>query len=210
MIDLLWQTDELRWSTPEPTDEARNAIYYLEGLSAGALPDVLEELRDRLAPLGVDRPPTYARSRFGTWIGGDRDGNPYVTPATTREVLTLQYEHGIRLLRSLVDRLRRELSVSDPSLGLGEIAARIGRRPAGLPEVEPRYRRLNAEEPYRLKLTCVESASASPRSASSTVDGTSRAATTPTTPSCSPTCCCSTGRVLTHQGRVTAPARSSG
>ncbi len=155
-VELLWLTDEIRIEPPEPTDEARNVVYYLEGLSGGALPDVLEELRDRLVPLGVDLPPDVRPLRFGTWVGGDRDGNPHVTPATTREVLTLQAVHGIRLLRTLVDRLRRDLSVSDHVSSVsGEISARIRQVLPGLPEVEPRYRRLNAEEPYRLFLTCV-------------------------------------------------------
>ncbi len=155
-IELLWLTDEIRIEPPEPTDEARNVVYYLEGLSAGAVPDVLEELRDRLAVLGVDLPPDVRPLRFGSWVGGDRDGNPHVTPATTREVLTLQATHGLRMLCTLVDRLRRDLSVSD-RVGVvsEEVTARIGQLLPGLPEVEPRYRRLNAEEPYRLFLTCV-------------------------------------------------------
>jgi phosphoenolpyruvate carboxylase len=155
-IGLLWLTDEIRVEPPEPTDEARNVVYYLEGLSAAALPDVLEELRDRLAGLGVELPVDVRPLRFGTWVGGDRDGNPHVTPATTREVLTLQAVHGIRLLRTLVDGLRRDLSVSDRvGEGSDEVRARIGELLPKLPEVEPRYRRLNAEEPYRLLLTCV-------------------------------------------------------
>ena len=155
-VELLWLTDEIRIEPPEPTDEARNVVYYLEGLSGGALPDVLEELRDRLVPLGVDLPPDVRPLRFGSWVGGDRDGNPHVTPATTREVLTLQAVHGTRLLRTLVDRLRRELSVSDHVSSVSdEVTDRIGHLLPGLREVEPRYRRLNAEEPYRLFLTCV-------------------------------------------------------
>ena len=156
-VELLWLTDEIRVEPPEPTDEARNVIYYLEGLSAGALPDVLEDLRDGLATLGVDLPIDVRPLRFGSWVGGDRDGNPHVTPATTREVLTLQAVHGIRLLRVLVDRVRRELSVSDRvSTASDALRARIAELLPGLPEVAPRYRRLNAEEPYRLFLTCVE------------------------------------------------------
>ncbi len=155
-IELLWLTDEIRIEPPEPTDEARNVVYYLEGLSAGALPDVLEELRDRLGVLGVDLPPDLRPLRFGTWVGGDRDGNPHVTPATTREVLTLQATHGIRMLCTLVDRLRRDLSVSDRvSVVSEDVTTRIGQLLPGLPEVAPRYHRLNAEEPYRLFLTCV-------------------------------------------------------
>jgi phosphoenolpyruvate carboxylase len=155
-IELLWLTDEIRIEPPEPSDEARNVVYYLEGLSAAALPDVLEELRDRLSTMGVELPADVRPLRFGSWVGGDRDGNPHVTPATTREVLTLQAVHGIRMLQTLVDRLRRDLSVSDRvSEVSAELTARIEELLPGLPEVEPRYRRLNAEEPYRLFLTCV-------------------------------------------------------
>jgi phosphoenolpyruvate carboxylase len=155
-IELLWLTDEIRIEPPEPTDEARNIIYYLEGLSAAALPDVLEQLRDRLASMGVELPADVRPLRFGSWVGGDRDGNPHVTPATTREVLTLQAVHGVRLLMTMVDRLRRDLSVSDRVSHVSEeLASRIEELLPGLPEVEQRYRRLNAEEPYRLFLTCV-------------------------------------------------------
>src|SRR3954454_12192354 len=155
-VELLWLTDEIRIEPPEPTDEARNVVYYLEGLSAGALPDVLEELRERLATIGVELPPQARPPRFGSWVGGDRDGNPHVTPSTARDVLVLQTVHGIRLLRSLVDRLRRDLSVSRRVGAVSPaLAARLAALLPALPEVEPRYRRLNAEEPYRLFLTCV-------------------------------------------------------
>ncbi|MBO9522857.1 MAG: phosphoenolpyruvate carboxylase [Nocardioidaceae bacterium] len=155
-IDLLWQTDEIRVEPPEPVDEARNGVYYLEGLAAGAVPDVLEDLRDELALRGVALPVEARPLRFGSWIGGDRDGNPNVTPATTREVLGLQAIHGIRLLQQRVDGLRRNLSVSERLSAVSpEITERVAALLTGLPEVEPRYRRLNAEEPYRLFLTCV-------------------------------------------------------
>ncbi|QLQ11923.1 MAG: phosphoenolpyruvate carboxylase [Nocardioidaceae bacterium] len=155
-VELLWQTDEIRIEPPQPVDEARNGIYYLEGLTAAAMPEVVEELRDQLATLGVTLPLEASPLRFGTWIGGDRDGNPNVTPTVTREVLQLQAMHGIGLLGDLVERLRRDLSVSER---LGEVDPEVRERLEAmlttLPEVEPRYRRLNAEEPYRLYLTCL-------------------------------------------------------
>ncbi|MCW2501041.1 MAG: ppc [Frankiales bacterium] len=155
-VDLMWQTDELRLDRPDPLDEARNGVYYFEGLGGTAVGDVLEELRDQLERRGVPLAPTARPLTFGTWIGGDRDGNPNVTPETTLEVLELQAVHGIRLLLGLVDDLRRDLSVSQRVSGCSpDLLAVLDRSLAQLPEVEPRYRRLNAEEPYRLFLTCV-------------------------------------------------------
>ncbi len=155
-VDLVWQTDELRLDRPDPLDEARNGIYYLEGLGGTAVGDVIEELRDQLARHGVSLPAGARPLTFGTWIGGDRDGNPNVTPAITLAVLELQAVHGIRLLLRLVDDLRRDLSVSQRVSGASPaLLAALTRSLGQLPEVEPRYRRLNAEEPYRLFLTRV-------------------------------------------------------
>jgi phosphoenolpyruvate carboxylase len=156
VVQLLWLTDELRAEAPTPVDEARNGVYYLEGLSAGAVPDVVEELRNQLVTRDLDLPIAARPLRFGTWMGGDRDGNPNVTAAVTRDVLELQAVHGLRLLRQLVDRLRRDLSVSERLSQVSEeLRTRLADALSTLPEVDPRYRRLNAEEPYRLFLTCV-------------------------------------------------------
>ncbi|WP_367138116.1 MULTISPECIES: phosphoenolpyruvate carboxylase [Streptomyces] len=155
-IDLLWQTDELRVARPEPTDEARNAIYYLDELHANAVGDVLEDLAAELERVGVTLPPTTRPLTFGTWIGGDRDGNPNVTPQVTWDVLLLQYEHGITDALDLVDELRGALSNSIRNSGATEeLLSSLQRDLELLPEISPRYKRLNAEEPYRLKATCV-------------------------------------------------------
>jgi phosphoenolpyruvate carboxylase len=155
-VDLLWQTDELRVERPEPLDEARNGIYYLEELGGSTVGEVLAEMREQLAARGVRLDPAARPLTFGSWMGGDRDGNPNVTPRTTSEVLRLQASHGIRLVMRLVDGLRRDLSVSER---VSKVSPELRDRLVGwlqeLPEVEPRYRRLNAEEPYRLYLTCL-------------------------------------------------------
>ncbi|MFT3866377.1 MAG: phosphoenolpyruvate carboxylase [Solirubrobacterales bacterium] len=156
LIDLLWQTDEIRVAKPEVLDEARNAVYYFDELAAGPIPDVLEELARRLAPLGVEPPLDPAPFALGSWIGGDRDGNPTISPADTRAVLALQHEHGARRAAALIDGLRGDLSISTRiAPATPELEASLAADLEALPGLDPRYKRLNAEEPYRLKLTCV-------------------------------------------------------
>ncbi len=156
LIDLIWQTDELRVARPDVIDEARNAVYYFDGLYRDALPGVLEALAEELARLGYELPVAARPLAFGSWIGGDRDGNPNVGPESTDQVLALQHDHAIRGALALVDELRSDLSSSVRIAGAtSELEASLAADLAALPEIEPRYRRLNAEEPYRLKLTCV-------------------------------------------------------
>ena len=135
LIDLLWQTDELRVDRPDPADEARNAVYYLRDLYADAAPQVLSDLAETLKSLGVQTPPNGRPLTFGTWIGGDRDGNPYVTAKVTRDVLLIQYEHGIQAAEAALDALIDEVSVSrrlrPVSLDLSASLASRPRRAAG-------------------------------------------------------------------------------
>ncbi|MEV0317237.1 phosphoenolpyruvate carboxylase [Streptomyces sp. NPDC050658] len=155
-IDLVWQTDELRVVRPEPADEARNAIYYLDELHSGAVGDVLEDLTAELERVGVELPEGTRPLTFGTWIGGDRDGNPNVTPQVTWDVLILQHEHGINDALDMIDELRGFLSNSIRYTGATEeLKASLQCDLERLPEISPRYKRLNAEEPYRLKATCI-------------------------------------------------------
>ncbi|WP_019549627.1 phosphoenolpyruvate carboxylase [Streptomyces sulphureus] len=155
-VDLVWQTDELRVARPEPADESRNAIYYLDELHSGAVGDVLEDLAAELDRAGAPLPPGTRPLTFGTWIGGDRDGNPNVTPQVTWDVLLLQHEHGITDALAHIDELRGALSNSVRNSGAtDELLASLEEDLVRLPEISPRYKRLNAEEPYRLKVTCI-------------------------------------------------------
>jgi phosphoenolpyruvate carboxylase len=164
LIDLLWQTDELRLDRPDPTDEARNAVFYLKDLYADAAPQVLDDLAETLRGLGVETAPTARPLTFGSWIGGDRDGNPYVTPEVTRDVLLIQHEHGIQAAEAAMDALIDELSVSRRLRGVSpDLSASLAADLDNLPEVAPRFRRTYAEEPYRLKLRCIRAKLANTR-----------------------------------------------
>ena len=155
-IDLMWQTDELRRTRPTPVDEARNLIFYLENIAEhviGRLSGTVDRELERLGVrLGSDSFPV----RFGTWVGGDRDGNPSVTPAVTLEVLALQHEHGLRSLIRAVEDLAAELSPSDRVVGISpELEASLAGDRLALPSVYARFASLSAGEPYRMKLAYV-------------------------------------------------------
>lgn len=156
LVDLLWQTDELRLDRPEVLDEARNALYYLDELTHGPVAEVLDDLTLALESVGVALPADARPLSFGSWIGGDRDGNPFVTPDVTRRVIDLVRDHAVRDLLPVVAKLLEEISVSERLNDVSpELRASLATDLANLPDLDPRYQRLNAEEPYRLKLTCV-------------------------------------------------------
>ncbi len=156
IIDLLWQTDELRLGRPEPLDEAANALFYLDDLMRNTVPSLLENLSLELKKIGVEINSWQKPLSFGTWIGGDRDGNPNVTPQITSEAVLLQTGHFIRTMLPILDELRQELSVSSKIVGASlELQESVEKDLINLPEIEERYRRQNQQEPYRLKATAI-------------------------------------------------------
>ena len=158
LVDLLWQTDELRLEQPQVVDEARNALYYLDDLARGPLAEVLDDLATAFRMLGADLPPDSTPLTFGSWIGGDRDGNPFVTPEVTRAVIDFQRDHAIGDILPIVDRLLEDLSVSERLSGSdADLRAAVDRDLEHLPEFDRRFLRLNAEEPVRLKLSVIHS-----------------------------------------------------
>lgn len=156
IVDLMWQTDELRHDRPTPIDEARSAIYYLDALFNETLGPFSDGVDEQFRRLAVELPPDELPIRFGTWVGGDRDGNPNVTPQITAQVLAIQHEHGLRNLIKAVEDLAAELSVSGRLIGTTpELEGSLQEDRAALPEVYSRFGELNAREAYRLKLAFI-------------------------------------------------------
>jgi phosphoenolpyruvate carboxylase len=151
LIDQVWQTDELRATRPTPMDEARSAVFYLDQLARDVMGDLGDEIDLQLARL---RPETHGAPaiRFGTWVAGDRDGNPNVTPELTMQVLEMQHEHGLRSLIDHVEAVAEELSMSARIHGISDaLDASLNEDRDHLPGVWERFKILNADEPYRLK-----------------------------------------------------------
>ncbi|TDL31252.1 phosphoenolpyruvate carboxylase [Jeotgalibacillus sp. S-D1] len=108
-ITALWQTDELRHRKPTVLDEVKNGLYYFDQTLFNVLPAIHQELEDKLEDYYPDiewKVPNFLH--FGSWIGGDRDGNPHVTPEITWETLKLQRSLTLKKYdTSLVDLMKR-------------------------------------------------------------------------------------------------------
>ena len=150
LIDQIWQTDELRRRRPTPVDEARSALYYLVALAEEVVGDISDLVAMELERLGGG--PETVALRFGTWVGGDRDGNPEVSPETTLEVLALQHDRGLAHLIGLVEQLSDQLSMSETLVPISdELKASLEKDREHLPEVFQREQRRIEGEPYRFK-----------------------------------------------------------
>jgi phosphoenolpyruvate carboxylase len=150
-VEEVWQTDEVRRTQPTVLDEVNNGLYYFDATLFDAVPALLDEL-ERHAPLADGAAPV----RFGSWIGGDRDGNPFVTPEVTFETLRLQQRLVLRKYLASVSALAHRLSQSSRyAPATDELRAALEADALALPDVAREVARRNAEEPYRQKLSYV-------------------------------------------------------
>ncbi len=154
-VQELWGSDELRAISPTVLDEVRGGLVHFTSTLVDAVPRVYRELDRALVDAYPDAEiPTPPLLRFGSWIGGDRDGNPFVTPETTVSTLALLREQCLRFLETRLEMLAGRLSFSDritpPGPELDEIIE-FGRE--HFPALAQQLRALNSEEPYRRALT---------------------------------------------------------
>lgn len=105
-ITVLWQTDELRVERPEVEDEIRRTLLFFERPLISSTLDVYRDLENELARQFPGSTPNLGRVlEFGSWVGGDQDGNPFVKPETLGTALELHQAHpqpspGLRPLAS--------------------------------------------------------------------------------------------------------------
>ncbi|WP_233452244.1 phosphoenolpyruvate carboxylase, partial [Metabacillus niabensis] len=112
-VTILWQTDELRHRKPTVMDEVRNGLYYFDQTFFEVLPDIHQDLEEGLTeqfPGHKWEVPNFLR--FGSWIGGDRDGNPNVTPEVTWETLEKQRELALKKYREALILAMKRFSQS--------------------------------------------------------------------------------------------------
>ena len=154
MIEAIWQTDEIRHERPDPFDEAKFVLYYLSQTVSEALPDLFDTIAATLGDIGEKMRPDHVPIRFGSWVGGDRDGNPNVSPDTTVAVLDLQRDRAIALLISEIKQLSDDASMSGRLYQVSEeMEQLVAQDTAEHSDVLTPARLL---EPYRLHCAVIE------------------------------------------------------
>ncbi|MEV0628226.1 phosphoenolpyruvate carboxylase [Nonomuraea wenchangensis] len=150
-IDLLWRTAQLRSTKLDPLDEVRTAMAAFDETLFRMVPQVYRALDAALDPATGTRPP-QARPfiRYGSWIGGDRDGNPYVTAKVTRETIQIQSDHVLAALETACARIGRTLTASAQFTPCSpELKRALAAAVAAHPEIVSELATRSPREPHR-------------------------------------------------------------
>ena len=133
-ITVIWKTDELKRSKPSPLDEAKWGLAVIEDSLWDTIPKVYKRLNDIFRKnLGKDLPRGYSPIQFGSWMGGDRDGNPNVTANITKKVILFSRWQAAKLYEKELTKLIQDLSMKECSPKIKKITG-------------------NSFEPYRVYL----------------------------------------------------------
>jgi phosphoenolpyruvate carboxylase len=154
-IDLLWRTSPLRAQAMTPIDEVRTLMAAFDETLFLVVPRVyraLDEAR-RAAEAGPGTGVVPAFLRFGSWVGADRDGNPFVTGQVTRETAVIQADHALRALENATTRIARSFTVhTDAAPPSAEFALALDAAEAAHPELLSDLAARSPQEPYRVYL----------------------------------------------------------
>ncbi|MCC2616397.1 phosphoenolpyruvate carboxylase [Aestuariibacter halophilus] len=121
LISQAWHTEEIRSERPTPVDEARWGFSVIENSLWDAVPGFIRALDDKARErYDMALPLDAAPVQFSSWMGGDRDGNPFVTARVTQQVLYLARRRAAKLFAQDIERLQVELSMADCDEALRE------------------------------------------------------------------------------------------
>ena len=116
-IAIIWKTDELKRTKPSPLDEARWGLAVIEDSLWDTIPKVYKRLNDIFRKnLKKDLPRDFNPIQFGSWMGGDRDGNPNVTAEVTKKVILFSRWQAAKLYEKELTQLIQDLSMKECSL----------------------------------------------------------------------------------------------
>lgn len=151
-IDTLWRTAPLRAQKPSPTDEVRTVMSVFDETLFTTVPHVYRRIDDALRgeDSGNGAPLVPAFVRVGSWVGGDRDGNPFVTAAVTREAAEIAADHVLRGIERSIERIGRTLTLdaegTPPSTAVEALWTAFER---AQPELAAAIAKRSPDEPHR-------------------------------------------------------------
>jgi len=155
-IQVLWKTDEVRVNRPRVEDEIKNGLFYFRETLFDAVPRIHRNLERAVRNAYAEdaaRITVPTLIRLGSWIGGDRDGNPFVTPEVTRLALRLQSREVCKRYRRRIEALALQLTHSSTLVTPSdEFRRRLAEDEDVMAEVRSTNPNRYAQEPYRLKL----------------------------------------------------------
>jgi phosphoenolpyruvate carboxylase len=164
-ITGLWLSTTVRARKPTPLDEVRYAIHILQEVLVDAVPDVTEAMLTALSEAYPEEPSlrspavehdVHRSLRIGSWMGGDRDGNPFVTAEITRQALGLYRQAILEIYLGRIQPLIERLTISNArSATSAELEASIDRDLAELERLRERVEGRNLSERYRMKLNAI-------------------------------------------------------
>ncbi|MDC0124994.1 phosphoenolpyruvate carboxylase [Candidatus Pelagibacter sp.] len=124
-ITIIWKTDELKRSKPSPLDEARWGLAIIEDSLWDTIPKVYKRLNDIFRKnLNKDLPRGFNPIQFGSWMGGDRDGNPNVTAQVTKKVILFSRWQAAKLYEKELTKLIQDLSMKECSPKIKKITGK--------------------------------------------------------------------------------------
>jgi phosphoenolpyruvate carboxylase len=150
-IDLLWRTSALRSQAMQPLDEVRSGTAVFDETLFRLAPTVYQALDSALLreESGSVPPAAPAFLRFGSWIGADRDGNPFVTAAVTRQAAQIHADHALRALENATTRIGRSLTVAATLPAGGELAVALSAAAEASPALLVELGAHSPGEPFR-------------------------------------------------------------
>ncbi|HKG25478.1 MAG TPA: phosphoenolpyruvate carboxylase, partial [Thermomicrobiales bacterium] len=156
-IAELWSSNEVRAVQPTVLDEVHAGLLHFRSTLIQVVPQLYRDLEEAIADLYPEEfipvPPFLT---FGSWIGGDRDGNPNVTPTLTAEALRIMKETALGFLETSLGELAGRISVSTFVTGpMPALDGLIEENRARFPELAADLAHRNADEPYRQALTLI-------------------------------------------------------
>ncbi|WP_047451222.1 phosphoenolpyruvate carboxylase [Alistipes sp. ZOR0009] len=155
LLERWWRTGEIYLEKPDVRDERANTLYYLSKVFPTVMEKSDQQLKGSWIEMGLNpnkikNPDLFPKITFGSWVGGDRDGHPLVTPAITQETLLLHRSKALELVRSQLTTLAKRLSISATNTPVPyRLTEAISKKLQVLGEVGEMAVRRNSYEPWR-------------------------------------------------------------